>query len=192
MKKLLWTILGLAFATTGLSLIAQTPAPQPQAGQPPQTASPPAGRGGGRGSEKDAPVNASVDWTKQPPVLPRKPADELKQFILQPGYRLELVLADPDIQDPTAIMFDGNGRMFVLENPGYMADKEANGELDPVGRISLWTDSDGDGVYDKHSVFVDHLVFPRFVTPYGPDTILAKESNAQEVWIHRHERRRRG
>ena len=34
-------------------------------------------------------------------------------------------------------MFDGNGRMFVLENPGYMADKEANGELDPVGRISL-------------------------------------------------------
>ena len=79
-------------------------------------------------------------------------------------------------------MFDGNGRMFVLENPGYMADKEANGELDPVGRISLWTDTNNDGVYDKHTMFVDHLVFPRFVTPYGPNTILTKESNAQEVW----------
>ena len=189
MKKITRLIPGLAFVvtTTGLSLIAQTPAAQtttaqPPAGQPPQTAQPPAGRGGGRGSDKDSPVNAGVDWTKQPSVLPKKPAEELKEFILQPGYRLELVLADPDIKDPTAIMFDGNGRMFVLENPGYMADKEANGELDPVGRISLWTDTNNDGVYDKHTVFVDHLVFPRFVTPYGPDTILTKESNAQEVW----------
>ena len=194
MKKITRLIPGLAFVvtTTGLSLIAQTPPPQtpaaqtstaqPPAPQPPQTAQPPAGRGGGRGSDKDSPVNAGVDWTKQPSVLPKKPAEELKDFILQPGYRLELVLADPDIKDPTAIMFDGNGRMFVLENPGYMADKEANGELDPVGRISLWTDTNNDGVYDKHTVFVDHLVFPRFVTPYGPDTILTKESNAQEVW----------
>jgi mono/diheme cytochrome c family protein len=31
-------------------------------------------------------------------------------------------------------------------------------------------------------VFVDHLVFPRFVTPYGPNAILTKESNASEVW----------
>ena len=76
-------------------------------------------------------------------------------------------------------MFDGNGRMFVLENPGYMADKEANGELDPVGRISLWSDTNNDGVYDKHTIFVDHMVFPRFVTPYGPNTILTKESNAK-------------
>ena len=194
MKKITRLIPWLAFVvtTTGLSLVAQTPAPQtpsaqpsttqPPAGQPPQTAQPPAGRGGGRGSDKDSPVNAGVDWTKQPSVLPKKPAEELKEFVLQPGYRLELVLADPDIKDPTAIMFDGNGRMFVLENPGYMADKEANGELDPVGRISLWTDTNNDGVYDKHTVFVDHLVFPRFVTPYGPDTILTKESNAQEVW----------
>jgi mono/diheme cytochrome c family protein len=125
---------------------------------------------------------ADLDWTKQPPVLPKTPAEQLKTFILQPGYRLELVLSDPGIQDPTAVMFDGNGRMFVLENPGYMADKEANGELDPVGRISAWVDSDNDGVYDRHTVFVDKLVFPRFVTPYGPNTILTKESNAQELW----------
>ena len=95
---------------------------------------------------------------------------------------MELVLADPDIKDPTSIQFDGNGRMFVLENPGYMANKDAVGELDPVGRISMWTDSDNDGVYDKHSMYVDHLVFPRFVTPYGTNSILTKESNAQEVW----------
>jgi hypothetical protein len=193
----LWLLVAFAFLACAarIALVAQAPAPATPAaggqaapapsqagGAPPDTGAGRAGRGGGRGSDKSSPINAGVDWTKQPPVLPKTPAEELETFILQPGYRLELVLADPAITDPTAIMFDGSGRMFVLENPGYLADKDANGELDPVGRISLWVDSNNDGVYDKHTIFVDHLVFPRFVTPYGPNTILAKESNAQEVW----------
>ena len=33
--------------------------------------------------------------------------------------------------------------------------RKPNGELDPVGRISLWTDTNNDGVYDKHTIFVD-------------------------------------
>src|SRR4249919_251564 len=140
MKRSLWLVpvFVCAAAAADLSLVAQAPtntstqSPAPAEGQ--RGADQGRGRGGGGGgATKDAPVNAGVDWTKQPSVLPNTPADELKHFILQPGYRLELVLADPDIQDPTAIMFDGNGRMFVLENPGYMADKDANGELDPVG-----------------------------------------------------------
>jgi mono/diheme cytochrome c family protein len=188
-----------AIAFGGLSLIAQTPAPGipagAQVGQVPAPAAAgqtpagqPAGRGapGGRGGQggpgKDDPINADVDYSKKPPALPKTPADELKQFILQPGYRLELVLADPDIQDPTAMAFDGNGRLFVLEERGYMNDADATGELDPVGRISLHVDTDGDGVYDKHTVFVDHLIFPRFLTPFGPNAILTKESNADEVW----------
>jgi mono/diheme cytochrome c family protein len=190
MKRAFWLVpvFVCAAATADLSLKAQAPSNTATPSSAPAEAQRGAdqgrgrGGGGGGGATKDAPVNAGVDWTKQPSVLPKSPADELKHFILQPGYRLELVLADPAIQDPTAIMFDGNGRMFVLENPGYMADKDANGELDPVGRISLWTDSNNDGTYDKHTVFVDHLVFPRFVLPYGPNTILTKESNAQEVW----------
>ena len=39
-----------------------------------------------------------------------------------------------------------------------------------------------DGVYDKHTVFVDNLVFPRFLLPFGPNALLTKESHAQEVW----------
>ena len=62
MKKITRLIPGLAFVvtTTGLSLIAQTPAAQtpaaqtptaqPPAGQPPQTAQPPAGRGAAAGA----------------------------------------------------------------------------------------------------------------------------------------------
>jgi mono/diheme cytochrome c family protein/glucose/arabinose dehydrogenase len=95
---------------------------------------------------------------------------------------MELVLAEPDIQEPTAIWFDGDGRLVVLEDRGYMQDADGNGELDPVGRVSIHTDTDNDGKYDKHSVFVDKLSFPRFAMPYGPNALLIKESNAQELW----------
>ena len=72
--------------------------------------------------------------------------------------------------------------MFVLELRGYMQDADATGELDPVGRISVHEDRDGDGVYETHKVFVDNMVFPRFVMPFGANAILTKESNADEVW----------
>lgn len=157
--------LSCALIATGLVLAAQTPAP-----------------GGGQGRAGGSQDLSGIDFTKQPPVLAKTPAEELSTFIVQPGYRLELVLADPIIQEPTAIAFDGNGRLFVVEDRSYMLDLDMTGQLDPISRISLHVDTDNDGVYDKHTVFVDNLVFPRFVTPFGPNTILTKESNAQEVW----------
>ena len=188
---------------TGLVTIAQTPTPtagpQAPAAQSPQPGGAPqappdatAGRGGGRGRggpevlaggpQLDDPAYANVDFSKKTAVPALTPDKELEKFILQPGYRLELVLSDPIIQEPTAIAFDGNGRMFVLEDRGYMQDADATGEHDPIGRVSLHVDTDGDGKYDKHTVFVDNLVFPRFLLPFGPNALLTKESHSQEVW----------
>ena len=117
----------------------------------------------------------------------------MKDFILPPGYRLELVLSDPIIQEPTAIAFDGNGRMFVVEDRSYMIDADMTGQLDPISRISLHVDTNNDGVYDKHTAFVDNMVFPRFVVPFGPahdpDEGIQR---AGAVEVHRHEPRRRG
>jgi mono/diheme cytochrome c family protein/glucose/arabinose dehydrogenase len=161
---------------------AQAPVGQPgQAGQQTQEAGR-GGRGGRGGPGATDPANADADFTKQPPVLPLPPAEQQKHFLLQPGYRMTPVLADPDIKEPGAIAFDGNGRMFVLELRGYMQDADATGELEPVGRISRHEDADNDGVYERHTVFVDKLVFPRFVMPFGPNSVLTMESNADEVW----------
>src|SRR5690606_23356508 len=102
--------------------------------------------------------------------------------VLQPGYRIDPVLTEPTILEPAAIAFDGNGRMFVLELRTYMQDADATGELEPGNRISLHEDTDNDGVYDQHSVFVDGLVFPRFVMPFGANSILTMESNEDEVY----------
>jgi mono/diheme cytochrome c family protein/glucose/arabinose dehydrogenase len=182
-----YLVLAFAIAAASFAVVAQTPGPPGQAPAQVQQTSPPPQPPGGRGrglggGRKDDPINADVDWTRQPPLQPKTPAEQLKQFILQPGYRLELVLADPIIQEPTAIAFDGNGRMFVVEDRSYMLDLDMTGQLDPISRISRHVDTDNDGVYDKHTVFVDNLVFPRFVTPFGPGVILTKESNADEVW----------
>jgi mono/diheme cytochrome c family protein/glucose/arabinose dehydrogenase len=122
------------------------------------------------------------DFSPKPPVKALTPAEQAKRFWLPPGFKLEPVLTDPDIEEPAQIAFDGNGRMFVLELRGYMQDADGTGELDPVGRISVHEDRNDDGVYETHTVFVDKLIFPRFVMPFGANAILAKESNADEVW----------
>jgi len=123
-----------------------------------------------------------IDLTPKPPVLPVSPEEEKEMFLLQPGYSLTPVLTEPQIQQPGAITFDGNGRMYVLELRSYMLDADSKGTLNPVSAISRWEDADNDGTYEKGTVFVDSLVFPRFVLPVGPDAILTMESNADDVY----------
>ena len=125
---------------------------------------------------------AGADFSPKPPVQPLSPEEEQTKFILPPGYRMTPVLTEPAIQQPASIAFDGDGRMFVLELRTYMLDLEAHDELAPVSRISRWEDKDDDGVYETHTVFVDSLVFPRFVTPYGKDAVLSMESNSNDVY----------
>ena len=80
----------LAVNFEGVAQQPQTTVPQPPAGQvqapPPQA--PPQGRRDGGGGRKDDPVNADVDWTKQPPLLAKTPEEQLKTFILQPGLEI--------------------------------------------------------------------------------------------------------
>ncbi|MEP6917051.1 MAG: sorbosone dehydrogenase, partial [Acidobacteriota bacterium] len=140
------------------------------------------GPGPGAAPAADHPANASADLTPRPPVLPAPPGEQARRFWLPPGYRLDPVLADPIIEDPAQIAFDGNGRMFVVELRGYFQTPEGIDLIPPVGRISVHEDRDNDGVYERHSVFVDKLVFPRFVMPFGANSILTMETNADEVW----------
>jgi glucose/arabinose dehydrogenase/mono/diheme cytochrome c family protein len=123
-----------------------------------------------------------ADLSPKPPVQPLAPADEQKRFVLPAGYRMEPVLTDPDISEPVQIAFDGDGRMYVAEMRSYMMDVEATNQFTRISRISRHEDRDGDGVYERHTVFVDSLVAPRFVMPFGKDAVLTKETNADDVW----------
>src|SRR5262245_17633074 len=74
---------------------------------------------------------------KDPPVTPLSPQESIRRVQLPPGYHLELVASEPMVQEPVAIAWDGNGRMFVAEMNTFMLDANANGEYAPTSRIKL-------------------------------------------------------
>lgn len=114
------------------------------------------------------------------PVLP--PGEALKSFKLAPGYRIELVAAEPLVHEPVAIAFDPDGRLWVCEMSGYMPNVDGTGEKDPVGTIAVLEDTNGDGAMDKRTVFLDKLVLPRAVA-FSGDGVLVGESG--KLWYCR-------
>ena len=140
------------------------------------------GRGPGAAPDASDPANANADLSPKPAVVPAAPEEEAKRFWLPAGYRLTPLLSEPLIEDPAQVAFDGNGRMFVVELRGYYQTPEGIDLIPPIGRISMHEDRDNDGTYERHSVFVDKLVFPRFVVPFGANSILTMETNTDEVW----------
>ena len=88
-------------------------------------------------------------------------SDALKTFYMPPGYRVELVASEPLVQEPVAIDWDLEGRLWVVEMPGFMADITGSNEHEPIGRVVVLEDTNGDGRMDKRTVFADGLVLAR-------------------------------
>ena len=97
--------------------------------------------------------------SEESPVL--SPEEEMKTFFMPPGYHVELVASEPMIQEPILIDWDPDGRLWVIEQRGYMQDLPATNEREPIGRISVLEDTNNDGAMDKKTVFMDGLVLPR-------------------------------
>ncbi len=116
-----------------------------------------------------------IDHIPPAPVL--SPQEELKTFKLPPGFHIELVASEPMVEEPIALAFDPDGRMYVDELRGYMPDLPGNGELDPVARISRLESSKGDGHFDKRTVFLDKLVVPRAIGLAGDGVLVSEPPN---------------
>jgi putative heme-binding domain-containing protein len=54
-----------------------------------------------------------------PDSLPSTPEEERAKFHLPPGFEIQLVAAEPDIQKPINITFDGAGRLWVTGSEMY-------------------------------------------------------------------------
>jgi len=114
---------------------------------------------------------------------PLSPEETLASFHLEPGLRIELVAAEPTVVDPVAMAFDENGRMFVAENRGYPTGPGEG--KPPAGIIAVLEDIDGDGRYEKQTVFADGLTFPNGVMPWkgglfvtcAPDLLYLKDTD---------------
>jgi mono/diheme cytochrome c family protein len=119
-----------------------------------------------------------------PPVTPLSPQQSIEKIQLPPGFRIELVASEPMVQEPVALCWDGNGRMYVAEMNTYMKDANATGEFEPTSKIKLLEDTDGDGKMDKATVFIDSLVLPRTILAVGNE-LLVTVTNVQHIWSYK-------
>jgi len=107
-----------------------------------------------------------VPFEDIPPAPALTPKEALKSFVLHEDFEISTVVHEPQVENPLAVRFDGNGRMWVVEMRAYMPNVAGEGEEEAIGRISIYEDTDGDGFYDKSSVFLDGLVQPRSLAIY--------------------------
>lgn len=114
---------------------------------------------------------------KIPPSPPLTPEQALASFKMAPGFKVECVASEPLVVDPVMFEFDPDGRIWVVEMRGWMRDIEGSGEGEPIGKIVVLEDSDGDTIMDKSTVFLDKLVMPRTVSFVKGGVLVAEPPN---------------
>ncbi len=135
------------------------------------------------------------------PIHPSKAAAKIE---VHPEFNLSLVAAEPLANKVMNIDWDERGRLWVAETPEYPNGRRtpnvepwkdsgylrgARTEREPEDRISILTDSDGDGVMDRKQVFADKLelvtsfVFHRngVIAACAPDIWFLEDTNGDGV-----------
>jgi len=123
-------------------------------------------------------INKESSLEEPSPV--RTPAEELSTFQVSPGLKIQLVAAEPMVQDPVVITFDPDGRLWVVEMRGFMADIDNKGEKQRVGRISVLEDTDGDGQMDSSIIYIDSLIMPRAIALVPGGALIVEN---EKLWL---------
>ncbi|MBX2872534.1 MAG: c-type cytochrome [Saprospiraceae bacterium] len=113
------------------------------------------------------------------PLPERDSIEAVVQFTIQEGFEIELFAAEPLIQDPVDMEIDEDGRLFVVEMPGYPLD------LGRSGRIKQLIDTDQDGYPDQSIIFADSLLLPSgimrwkkgFIVTDTPEVLYLEDSD---------------
>ena len=113
------------------------------------------------------------------------PEESMALMELEEGYSVELVAAEPLVEEPATFAWDGDGRLYVAELNTYMQEIDGLNQHRPVCRVVLLEDTDDDGRMDKRSVFVNKLVMPRMIQPLG-DQIIIRETNTFDLHSYRY------
>ena len=117
---------------------------------------------------------------KPPPSPALSPEEALKTFRLEKGFRIELVAAEPLVEDPVAITFDEHDNMYVVELRSYMQDIKGTDGAAKIGRVKYLKDLDGDGQMETSSIFLDKLDRPRAITAANGGVLVAEHT---QLWF---------
>ncbi|HEX8913000.1 MAG TPA: PVC-type heme-binding CxxCH protein [Humisphaera sp.] len=115
---------------------------------------------------KDAPKKEAPKADPSKPVIPHaqkappgpalSPAEAMAKMELPDGFKVECVASEPLIVNPTSFTWDDRGRIWVTESVEYPRASAGVGQ----DRVKILEDTDGDGVYDKATIFKDGLNIP--------------------------------
>jgi len=120
------------------------------------------------------------------------PEKSLAKIKVAPGFKVELVATEPLVLDPIAFDWSADGRMWVVEMGDYPSGTDGKGK--PGGRVLVLEDTNGDGRYDKSTVFLDGVNFPNGLIPWrkgviisaAPEIFYAEDTNGDgKADIHR-------
>ena len=112
----------------------------------------------------------------------KEPEASRQCFQVREGFEVRLVASEPQVRDPVAFDWGADGKLWVAEMGDYPLGIGGKGKR---GGVVRWLgDADGDGRYEKSTVFLDGLNFPNGVMPSGkgvlisaaPDIIYAEDT----------------
>jgi len=117
---------------------------------------------------------------------PKSPIQSLKTLRVPEGLRAELVVSEPLVTSPVAVSFGPDGKVWVAEMFDYPTGLD--GKFQPGGRIRLLESTQGDGQFDKSSIFLDSIPFPTGVTAWrkgvlvcaAPDILYAEDTDGDQ------------
>ena len=104
-----------------------------------------------RAGEIPDPPNTGTATTQ-----PLPPAEAAAGFRVPEGFRVDVFAAEPDVRNPVAMAWDTRGRLWVAENYTY-SDSTQKFDLRLRDRVLILEDADGDGRFDRRTVFTDDV-----------------------------------
>src|SRR6266446_2291561 len=103
---------------------------------------------GVRGAENELPPMETFKFAGLPPE------QAAKEMTLPAGFKATLFAGEPDVKQPIAFAIDDRGRLWVAEAYTYpVRAPEGQGK----DRILVFEDTDGDGKFDRRTVFMEGL-----------------------------------
>jgi type 1 glutamine amidotransferase len=124
-----------------------------------------------------------------------RPQELPKHLEVHPEFDLSLVASEPLINKPMNIDWDEKGRLWVVETPEYPnglrqanvdawkdsgSIKPGQYQRDPLDRVSILSDTNGDGVMDKKTVFADKIELATSSVFYKSGVIVCA---APDIWF---------
>ena len=121
----------------------------------------------------------------RPPNKPLPAEEAVRRMTVPPGFKVELVAAEPDVINPIAMTFDDRGRIFLTESVEYPRKPAGPGR----DRVKILEDTDGDGRAEKVTLFAEGLNIPTGVAVghggvwvlNAPDLLFMREKDGKEI-----------